>query len=198
MKTWYTSKTIWINLLAAIALIAQSQYGYVIDPETQAVLLGFVNLVLRVVTKQPINWGNSPTAPLEGQDGFTNLRQLCGLFLVSLLVATLFTACATSGITPATGDTPTQTAGKSLLAAKSTIVASATAADGLCRSGVLPHDKCSQAKLAYETAKLSYDTAVDAYLLMATQGGDPAGFAQALIRLQDLANHMLQLTGGVK
>lgn len=39
MKVWYRSKTLWINLIAVVALIAQAQYGFVIAPTGQAGIL---------------------------------------------------------------------------------------------------------------------------------------------------------------
>jgi len=55
-KKWYLSKTFWVNGLAIIALIAQGQFGFVIGPEIQVALLGFINLVLRLATKTEIVW----------------------------------------------------------------------------------------------------------------------------------------------
>ena len=55
-KMWYTSKTLWVNALAVVALVAQSQWGYVLTPESQVAILGVVNLVLRAVTKTEIVW----------------------------------------------------------------------------------------------------------------------------------------------
>lgn len=55
-KKWYTSKTLWTNALAVIAAVAQGLSGRtILAPEDQMVILGLVNLVLRVVTKEPIN-----------------------------------------------------------------------------------------------------------------------------------------------
>lgn len=50
-KPFYTSKTLWTNVIAALALFVQQQYGYVVDPSLQAYALMVVNLVLRTVTK---------------------------------------------------------------------------------------------------------------------------------------------------
>ena len=55
-KTWYTSKTLWVNVVAIIALIAQGQFGFVIDPATQAGVLVTVNMLLRVITKEEVVW----------------------------------------------------------------------------------------------------------------------------------------------
>ena len=54
-KRWYTSKTLWLNLLAIIALIAQAELGYVLDAEAQAALLAVINLILRIITKQGLS-----------------------------------------------------------------------------------------------------------------------------------------------
>jgi len=57
-KKWWQSKTFWVNLIAAAALIAQGITGreIVIAPETQALLLALINLLLRAITRQPIEW----------------------------------------------------------------------------------------------------------------------------------------------
>jgi hypothetical protein len=57
MKKWYESKTLWINVISIMALLAQSYYKKdVISPEIQATLLSIINLVLRLITKDGINW----------------------------------------------------------------------------------------------------------------------------------------------
>lgn len=57
MKKWYLSKTLWVNLLAVVAIILQGVTGNEVLPtEDQALLLGLINLILRIVTKQPIKW----------------------------------------------------------------------------------------------------------------------------------------------
>ena len=55
-KKFWKSKSFWVNILAIGAIIAQSQTGYVVSPETQVTILGFINLVLRLVTKEEIVW----------------------------------------------------------------------------------------------------------------------------------------------
>ena len=57
MKSYWTSKTLWVNVLAIAAIIAQGQFGYKISPETQVSILALVNLVLRAITKEAIVWG---------------------------------------------------------------------------------------------------------------------------------------------
>ena len=54
-KRWYTSKTLWVNLLAIVALVAQAEFGYILDAEAQAVMLAVINLVLRIVTKKGLS-----------------------------------------------------------------------------------------------------------------------------------------------
>ena len=54
-KRWYTSKTLWLNLLAIVALIAQTESGYVLGAEAQAVILAAINLLLRIITKKGLS-----------------------------------------------------------------------------------------------------------------------------------------------
>ena len=54
-KRWYTSKTLWANLLAIVALVAQAEFGYILDVEAQAALLAVINLILRALTKKGLS-----------------------------------------------------------------------------------------------------------------------------------------------
>lgn len=54
-KIWL-SKTFWINILALVGMVAQSQSSFVINPEMQIAILGVINIILRVVTKQEVTW----------------------------------------------------------------------------------------------------------------------------------------------
>lgn len=56
-KTWYTSKTLWINALGVIAIVAQGIWGWVLDASTQATILLVINIILRAITKEEIVWG---------------------------------------------------------------------------------------------------------------------------------------------
>ena len=49
-KPKYKSKTLWINIVALLAIIAQIQFGFIIHPEEQAALVIVINLILRLVT----------------------------------------------------------------------------------------------------------------------------------------------------
>ena len=58
MKKWYTSKTLWFNVLALVAVVAAS-FGYTGElPAEWAVfapaIVALINLCLRFVTKQPV------------------------------------------------------------------------------------------------------------------------------------------------
>lgn len=53
-KKWYSSKTFWVNVIAALTLIAQIRYGFIIDSSTQALMLTGLNIILRKITKEPI------------------------------------------------------------------------------------------------------------------------------------------------
>lgn len=206
MKTWYASKTLWLNLIAVIALIVQTQTGFVVNPETQAGLLAVINLVLRAITGVPLAWGTStgdqttgdkPSAPTDA--GCIRLPLLLLVAAFAGLVA--LTGCATTATTTSGGTvavTPLQTAGKSLLAVKTSIVTAATSTDGLCRAGTLKPDICAQARAAYGTAKPAYDMAVDAYLLMATGAGGSENFEAALLRVRNIAANMLLIASGTK
>lgn len=57
-KSIFTSKTFWTNVIAVVAMVLQGLTGKEIIPvEYQATLLAVINIILRTVTKQPVNWG---------------------------------------------------------------------------------------------------------------------------------------------
>jgi len=53
-KKFYESKTFWVNIIAMVALIIQAKYGFVVAPEEQVAALAIINLVLRAITKKPL------------------------------------------------------------------------------------------------------------------------------------------------
>jgi hypothetical protein len=55
-KKWYTSKTIWANVLAVITSVVASKTGYAIPAEYQAMILTVMNVALRKITKSEISW----------------------------------------------------------------------------------------------------------------------------------------------
>jgi hypothetical protein len=44
----------WFNLIAIVTLIAQSQFGFVINPEEQTAIIVVINLILRAITKEKL------------------------------------------------------------------------------------------------------------------------------------------------
>ena len=55
-KPFYISKTLWVNVLAIAGLIIESYTGHILSPEMQGMILGAVNIILRLVTKEEIVW----------------------------------------------------------------------------------------------------------------------------------------------
>ncbi len=56
-KKPYLSKTIWINLILAVAMFFPPVHAYLsASPEAIALLFSLVNIVLRFVTKKEITW----------------------------------------------------------------------------------------------------------------------------------------------
>ncbi len=54
-KIWL-SKTFWVNALTIGAMVAREQAGIEISAEAQVSLLAAINIVLRLVTRQPVAW----------------------------------------------------------------------------------------------------------------------------------------------
>lgn len=58
-KQWYLSKTLWVNILALVAVILQGVTGKeILSVETQGIILTVVNILLRLVTKQELTTTN--------------------------------------------------------------------------------------------------------------------------------------------
>ena len=53
-KTWYQSKTILANILAAVVLFAANEFGYEINQELQGLIVMVGNIILRLVTKDKV------------------------------------------------------------------------------------------------------------------------------------------------
>lgn len=53
-KPWWMSKTLWANIVAVAVILIQGWTGYVIPPEDQVIILGFVNMVLRWISKSEL------------------------------------------------------------------------------------------------------------------------------------------------
>jgi hypothetical protein len=61
-KSPFSSKTMWINVLAIVALAVQHFTGNVLSLGSQAEILILINMALRVFTKVPISWGSDDDA----------------------------------------------------------------------------------------------------------------------------------------
>lgn len=54
---WWASRTLWVNAIAIVAMILQGVTGKIlISMELQATILGIINMILRLVTKNPVVW----------------------------------------------------------------------------------------------------------------------------------------------
>lgn len=61
MKPFWHSKTFWINVISAGAIVGQAVTGHQVfaDPSTQGTALAVANIVLRLVTKDRVTLGRS-------------------------------------------------------------------------------------------------------------------------------------------
>jgi len=55
-KLWYTSKTLWVSLIAIVGVVF---FGGELGPETQATILMVIAAILRFLTKEPVVWSSS-------------------------------------------------------------------------------------------------------------------------------------------
>jgi len=51
-KKWWLSKVLWVNLIALVALVLQTIFGWQVSPETQAYIIVGINALLRLLTKE--------------------------------------------------------------------------------------------------------------------------------------------------
>ena len=56
MKKWFKSKMLWVNIIAIASIIVRSEMGYTFTPEVELIILGAINMILRVITKEEIIW----------------------------------------------------------------------------------------------------------------------------------------------
>ena len=45
---------LWINIISVAAIVAQTEYGYIVSPNLQVIALGIVNFVVRLITKEEL------------------------------------------------------------------------------------------------------------------------------------------------
>ena len=55
-KSWYLSKTLWVNILAVALFAVQGHFGYTVPPELYIIILGGINAALRIITKKVVVW----------------------------------------------------------------------------------------------------------------------------------------------
>jgi len=56
MKKWYHSKTLWVNFVAAVAVLIQTVTGTQwLDAEAQAAIIIVINLILRIITHEGLS-----------------------------------------------------------------------------------------------------------------------------------------------
>lgn len=56
MKDWWKSKTLWINLIAVGSIIVRAEFGLILTPEAEIIILAVINMILRKITKEKIVW----------------------------------------------------------------------------------------------------------------------------------------------
>jgi|GEM_PF-2051378 len=156
-KSPLLSKTLWINLLAVVAMVVQSQTGFVLDMEEQMAILGVINIVLRFVTKEPVAWkpGN------ESGSGTIGL-------MATLLLLVMIVAAGCAGFFDANRG---QQATQALLAAQEVVVGLAEAGDALCTQGTLDQKRCTRLAELYVRTEIVYDLAASS-LQAALRAGD--------------------------
>lgn len=183
VKQWWQSKTLWVNGIAVLAVVIQSHTGFVLDIEAQATILAAINIILRFITRQPLNsWKND-----------------AGKIAPLLVLGMILTGCA--GIQ---GQSPQAIAAKALLSTRQGVIAAATTADTLCTQGVMTQADCDRAEETYTLAQQAYGTAADAFLvyLVADDELSKQLFENTQPRLQalhaDLAGLVKSVEGGAR
>jgi len=93
-KVFYLSKTFWVNVLAIVALVVQYFTGWVMSAGLQATVLGILNILLRLVTKHPINWVKQPAATVKTEKKQTLPGIMIAIVLPVILLSTGIIGCA--------------------------------------------------------------------------------------------------------
>jgi hypothetical protein len=164
-KSPLLSKTLWLNVIAVIAMVVQGQTGFVIDLDAQMAILGVVNILLRLVTKEPVVW--------KSQGGYVRVNAL-PVALVATLLALMLTPLIFSGCALKKESHATVSA-RALLSTQATVVSLASAADDLCTAGTLTQVRCDLASDLYDKAAAAYDTAADLLVVAIVSGEEGSG-----------------------
>lgn len=137
-KKWWTSKTLWVNLLAVAAIILQAETGKeILDPKAQAAILGVINLILRLVTNQPLK---------SGKNGDV------GKLMVILVIFASLVACAGPQY-------KAETMEEKLVASYATLDFYVTGIADLAKAGAISKDEAMGYLDIAEKAKAALDTA---------------------------------------
>ncbi len=170
-KSPLLSKTLWVNVIAVAVMLVQTKVGFAIDAEYQAAILGVINMVLRIVTREPLDWSKS------NQSGHISNNALSVLFMISWSAIVLIGLIALSGCSA----TSVKTTANKLILTQETVIAAAQAADAMCSAGTLTQTQCDEAAKIYQQAKDAYDVALAAELAVidAAIAGDDTSEAEA-------------------
>lgn len=154
-KSILASKTFWANVIAFIAGVVQTRYGFFIPVEDQAAIMTVINIILRAQTNTGVHMiaADDNGGPMAG-------RARVGL-LVGMLFGLLATLFICGGCVPQT-TSRAELATKAMLSAQTTIVGLARAADDLCAAGTIEQPTCQRISTLYAQSKPAYDLANDA------------------------------------
>ena len=151
-KNPFTSKTLWVNILAIVALFAQNKFGFVLSPEIQVTILALINMGLRLITKTEITWDSGSGS----SGGFSSPRLLGGMAMLAIVLLVALVACA--GFQ---AKSKSAQATQALLSAKTAMVGIAESADQMCSQGALSQPQCDTVAKLYKDAKVNYDLAAN-------------------------------------
>lgn len=94
-KPFYLSKTFLVNVIALLALVFPAVREWAAaEPEAPVIILAFVNLVLRTVTRQAVRFSKDETTGIGGASGGGSRGSLLPLALFCLAAACLLPGCA--------------------------------------------------------------------------------------------------------
>jgi len=152
-KNILQSRTFWVNILAVVAMLVQTQTGFIVDPEAQGAILAVINVILRFVTKSVVVWGSHDSG------GSSGLSSLCAC----LLAVMLLTSC--SALHPNTY--------KYVETTKVTAEGIAKIAINMHKAETLDDKNYLRVKDTYERARKASDAAIFAMQMSLEVGEDP-------------------------
>ncbi|RJQ22016.1 MAG: hypothetical protein C4560_03045 [Nitrospiraceae bacterium] len=154
-KNILQSKTFWVNIIAVLAMLAQTQTGFIIEPEAQAAILSVINIILRFVTKSPVVWGSDSNSS-SGSSGLNSLG-------ACLLAVMLLVSCTSLN----------SNVYKYTEATKVTAEGIARIAINMHKAGTLDDKNYLKVKDTYERARKASDAAIFAMQAALEVGQDP-------------------------